>query len=341
MSYKPIAYAVDKTIKYIDGRRKGEIKSLKTSHKKLNSVTLQGFEWNKVITLGGLSGSGKSMILEQWKRDFVDYNPNEKFYVLSFEFEMLARDQIARSLSGKLNMNTRHLYSAESETQRLTETEFVQVCNTIRDISNYPFYYVERVHSVDEIERIINSFIKDKNLFDGESGLIVTLDHVLLTKNKTGESERQTLSNLYSMAIQMKQYCEDVGVKILFIFASQLNRDILEGERVLNSKLHYPSSKDLFGSSSLFNGSDYVIVSHRPSSITGMPKYYGLPIGDYKEGLPVYCPEDESRSMIYWHVLKNRGGEAATLMMVEDFKHSRVVDYEPEKLNKEQINGKN
>lgn len=329
MSYKPITYAVDKTLKYIDGRRKGEIKSLKVSHNKLNNVTLQGFEWNKIVSLGGLSGSGKSMILEQWKRDFVDLNPDEQFYVLSFEFEMLARDQIVRNLSGKLNLSTRYIYSAESDTQKVTDNEYIDICNKIQEISTYPFYYVERIQSVTEIEKIILSFMEDKDLMNSDKGLIVTLDHVLLTKGKDGETERKIISDLYTKAIELKQYCEDVGMKILFLFASQLNRGIRDNDRVLNKQLHYPSEKDLFGSGSIFNGSDYVIITHKPSSIVGMPKYYGMPIGEYKEGLPVYCPEDESRSMIYWHVLKNRGGEPATLMMVEDFKHSRVEDYEP------------
>jgi hypothetical protein len=332
MSYKPITIAVEKALNYIDGRRKGEIKSLKTSHSKLNNVTLQGFEWNKIITLAGLSGSGKSMILEQWKRDFVNLNPEEEFDILSFEFEMLARDQVARNISGNMELSTRYLFSGESENQRISDEEYLRICNQAQEISTYPFFYVERIHSVDEVEAIILQFIKDKNMMTSGRGVIVTLDHTLLTKDKQGDSERQTLTKLYSMAIGLKQYCEDTGMKILFIFASQLNRDIIEGDRVLNPKLHYPSAKDIFGSSALYNGSDYVIISHKPAGISGMPKYYGLPIGNYKQGLPVYCPEDPSRAMVYWHVLKQRGGEPATLMMVEDFKHSKVVDYVPDEI---------
>lgn len=49
-----------------------------------------------------MSGSGKSIVLENLKRNFIKYNNPEEFYILSFEFEMASHDQLARNVSGTM-----------------------------------------------------------------------------------------------------------------------------------------------------------------------------------------------------------------------------------------------
>jgi replicative DNA helicase len=321
LPYRHISYATNKTLDYIEGRRKGWIKSLRVSHQKLNRITLNGFDWNKIVTLAGLSGSGKSMIAEQWKRDFVDLNPDEKFLILSFEFEMLSTDQIARTISGKLELSTRKLFGAEDP---LTEEELTKIYATATEVSKYPIYYVDNMGTVDDIKSTIIGFSNEKELKKNDLGLIVTLDHVLLTKGRAGEAERSTLQALYEMCIELKKQFDHDNMKILFILLSQLNRDIEDKERIINPKLHFPQRSDLFGASSIFFSSDYVIVTHNPGQL-GITAYG---ISDkYPAGLPVKHPRDPSKNMLYWHVLKSRGGLPAVLMMTEDFAHSRVIDY--------------
>lgn len=321
LTYRHISYATKKTLDYIEGRRRGYIKSLKVSHEKLNRVTLNGFDWNKIITLAGLSGSGKSMIVEQWKRDFVDCNPDEKFLILSFEFEMLATDQIARNISGKLELTTRKLFGAEDP---LTETDLINIKQVAEEVGKYPIYYIDSMGTVGDIRETILAFAKEQNLRETNTGLIVTLDHVLLTKGDQGELERKTIQSLYEMCIELKKQFDHDEMKILFVLLSQLNREIEDKERILNPKLHFPQRSDLFGASSIFFSSDYVIVTHNPASL-GITAYG---ISDkYPAGLPVKHPRDPSKNMLYWHVLKSRGGLPAVLMMVEDFSHSRVLDY--------------
>jgi replicative DNA helicase len=328
LPYRHISYAAKKTIDYIEGRRSGRIKSLKVSHEKLNRVTLKGFEWGRIITLAGLSGSGKSMIAEQWKRDFVDLNPQEKFVILSFEFEMLATDQIARNISGKLELTTKKLFSAEEE---LSESELVEIKTTAEGLGKYPIYYIDKIGTVDDVKHTIIEFVKEQKLREEDTGLIVTLDHVLLTHGKQGEAERTTLQNLYQACIDLKKQFDHAGMKVMFILLSQLNREIEDKERILNPKLHFPQRADVFGSSAIFYSSDYVIVTHNPLNL-GITAYG---VGDkYPAGLPVKDPNGTGKSMIYWHILKNRGGEPAVLMMVEDFKHSKVLDYQKNKEDK-------
>lgn len=329
LEYRHISHAANQALEYIDGRRKGTIKSLKTSHEKLNQQTLGGFEWNKIVTLAGLSGSGKSMILEQWKRDFVDLNPEQDFEILSFEFEMLGRDQVARSISGKMNLTTKELFSGNNN--KISDDQFKQIQNVVNSsIIKYPIYYIDELGDVDQVRETIMSFVKDKQIFEKNKSLVVTLDHVLLIKEKRSDEELKKIKQLYDMCIELKKLFDHHNQKILFILLSQLNRDIEKNEnRILNNKLHYPQKTDLFGSSHIFFSSDIVIVSHRPAKIPGI-NWYGLPFGDaYPKGLPTKCPENPDRDMIYWHVLKNRGDDDAILMMLEDFRNSKVVDYNP------------
>ena len=105
LKIKHIAESAEESVKYIDDRRKGLIKSLKTPWKKYNNAACGGLEWNTVHTIAGLSGSGKTAMLNQLETELFQLNPEEKFDVLNFSFEMLSRNQVIRKLS-KANFKT-------------------------------------------------------------------------------------------------------------------------------------------------------------------------------------------------------------------------------------------
>jgi replicative DNA helicase len=88
------------------------------------------------------------------------------------------------------------------------------------------------------------------------------LDHILLTKGKSGESERETISKLQNMFMEVKKYNRTTIIQL-----SQLNRDIESIERISNSSLHYPLAKDLFASDVIYQTSDYVFIIHRPETL--------------------------------------------------------------------------
>ena len=56
LAWIPIVEAARESALYIDGRRKGTIKSLKTPWEKYNNVSMQGIEWNTIHSFGGMSG---------------------------------------------------------------------------------------------------------------------------------------------------------------------------------------------------------------------------------------------------------------------------------------------
>lgn len=277
------------------------------------------------MTLAGLSGSGKSLICEEFKRDFVDLNPDDKFDILSFEFEMHSKDQVARNLSGKLGMSTKYLYSGEDNF--IKDDEFEHIENVAMSLRRYPIYYVDDFGSVDEIRDTVLDFVDRQDLLSRDRGLVVTIDHVLLTKGKQAEAEKKVIDTLSHMCVELKKKLTSMGLRVMIILLSQLNRNIETPDRVMNNMLHYPTKNDIFGASSLFQASDYVLVTHKPAVVDGIGEYYGPPRASFPKGLPVYTPEDEERAMVYWHLLKERFGKPKVLMMVDYFEQSSCKEY--------------
>jgi len=323
LPYKHISKAVDSTIQYLNDRRTGKVTSLRTGSPKLNKATLDGFEWNKIISVGGMSGSGKSLLAEQWKQEFIRYN-TQPFKILSFEFEMVAMDQILRSLSSRAQLTTKEL-----QLKKHTQSEFNALTKIAETMKSYPIYYVDDTGTVDEIEETILQFYEEN--IKNDEGLLVTIDHVLLTKGATGDAEKKVIDDLYKRIIKLKKQFSSNDQKILFLLLSQLNRGIESQDRIENPLFHYPDKNDLFGASSIYYSSDYVIITHKPARINGIEEYYGPPRKGYPAGLPVYNPEQPNQPMIYWHIIKNRGDTETTLMMLDNFANSRIDEYIPKK----------
>lgn len=325
LTFEHYSTKIEKAKKFIRDRMDGKAPSLKTHKHKLNDALFEGLEWNRIITIAGLSGSGKSTMLSEIKRDIVDCNSNQKFEILSFEMEMLGVDQVARDISSKVEKSTKELYSAGS---KLSESEYKQVVDTADKMKYYPIYIVDEIGTVLDIVQTILNFVQTNQLVETGKGIVCTFDHTLLVKGVVGEeAEKAIIDKLYKSLIALKKYFETIGLKCIFIVLSQLNREIEKSERVTNPMLQYPTKNDLFASSAAYYCSDYVIVTHKPAVIEGLGVYYGPPRPDYPYGLPVFSPKDPQQAMIYWHILKSRFSVSQILMMVDDFKHSRILEF--------------
>mgnify|MGYP001609923941 FL=1 len=235
---------------------------------------------------------------------------------------MLSTDQIARNISGKTEKSVAELYSANQE--YLDKETFSKVEEITKELLSYPIYYVDEVGTVPEIKSTIYSFLNEHNS-NKDKGLIVTLDHSLLTKGLSGQSEKETVDQLMHLFVELKKTLTVEGYKVMFILLSQLNRDIEKQERVLNPMFHFPTKNDIFAASSVYYCSDVVLILHKPAIIEGLGGYYGPPRKGYPKGLPVF--NEDSNAMIYWHIIKSRFGTNQILMMVDDFVHSRVLEY--------------
>ena len=305
LSYKHISEPTHEILRYIDNRRKGVNKSLKTRWSKFNRQCMGGIEPNTVYTIAGISGAGKSSFVNSLETDLFDYNPNREFIVLSFNFEMLASRQVGRKLSYKMRRTTNDLYSGNLEETKagLTDEEYEVAKKHAERIKQYPIYYVDSPGAVDEISLTIQYF---QQAFS-DKWLIVILDHTLLTKSKTGEKERETLYELEKVFMQAKKVGETTIVQL-----SQMNREIEGNERIINATLHYPIRRDIFGGDSVFQASDYVIVLHRPE-LLGI-QWYGV-------------EKETTYNMIFMHFLKVREGEPKIIKFVNNLKYNSIDEF--------------
>lgn len=145
-----------------------------------------------------------------------------------------------RKLSYNLRKTTSELYSAV-EGQSLSDIDYSKIIQEVETIKKYPVYYVESSGNIDEVRETVLKFSENEGK---GKWIIIMIDHILLTKGRSGETEREIVSKLQYMLMEIKKW----PIPITVIQLSQLNRDIESVDRITNSSMHYPTRKDLFGS---------------------------------------------------------------------------------------------
>lgn len=115
---RPISEVAEETIKYIQDRQTGLIKSLRTGYKKLDSMMIDGIEWNSTITIGGRPSVGKSAysdcLVEGAFANNVDENGVPTFQLLDFNWELAAKVMLLRRLSASVKKSYKHIISADN-----------------------------------------------------------------------------------------------------------------------------------------------------------------------------------------------------------------------------------
>lgn len=183
-------------------------------------------------------------------------------------------------MSYKLQKSTTDLYSTLHDI-RVTDDYFNKIQQTAQNLKSYNIYYVDKAGTVEDIRNTILYF---NNTIAKDKWLIVTLDHTLLTKGRSGDSERAIISDLQYMFMEIKKYS-----KITILQLSQLNREIEMPERINNPYMHFPMRRDIFAADSVYQCSDILMVIHRPELL--QLEFYGT------NKLPV-------KNLIYLHVIK-------------------------------------
>lgn len=299
LPFKHISKATDEIIDYMSQRKNHKIDSLRTRWPKFNTLCMGGIEPNAIYTFSGISGSGKSSLVNTLETDLIDLNPNRELVVLSFNFEMLASRQVGRKLSYKLKETTSTLYSAVTS---IDDKAFEKVKNEAENIKKYPIYYVDTPSTVEHIAETIDYFY---DVIAKGKWLIIILDHTLLVTSN-GRDERTTIIDLQKLFMQIKK-----KPNISIIQISQMNRNIEQPERIINPTSHYPMRSDLSTSDFIFQSSDYVIVLHRPELL----------------GITAYGPQRQLvADMVYLHFLKNREGDLKILRFINDLKYNNLIE---------------
>jgi replicative DNA helicase len=304
-----IEEAARQELRYIRGRMSGDIKSLLTPWRKFNQASMNGIEWGSIITVAGMSGSGKTAILNELETGLFEKNPKEKFAVLSFNFEMMARRLVGRKISRNLNVSVKQMYHADIEepNKNLSAEQYKKAVEYAQKVKTAPVWYVDMPGTVPEIVNTVEYFgmHMEENL---DRGILVTLDHSILVK-KLGE--QKTLDVLYELAGAFNGLKKKI--KSSYIIVSQLNRGIETVDRIQNKNLHYPQKSDVFGADALYQYSDVFMVTHRPEML----------------GIRQYGIHDwDTNGLIYWHYLKTRDGDPLTAKMKNLLKYNQVIDFD-------------
>ena len=298
---RPMSTVTKEAVAYIAGRRNHSISSLRTRWNKFNRQCMGGIEPNTVYTIAGISGSGKSSMANTLQTDLIDCNPEEEVIVLTFSLEMVGFRQIGRTLSHKLRQTTSTLYSSEMSLSDELYKKVIEVSNSLKE---YPIYFIDVPLTPMQVEQIIKSFY-EQHVKDTNKHFVIIYDHALLTKQVGTTLE--TIAELERVFIQTKKLPMTSVIQI-----AQMNRNIESSERINNPSSHYHMRSDISSSDAIFQGSDYVIVLHRPE-ILGIQEYG-----------PNHLP---TVNKVYLHILKNRdAGKPCILEFENDLAYNNLIE---------------
>jgi replicative DNA helicase len=297
---------------YLKGRMDGHIRSLKTPWEKFNDATTDGLEWHSMTVIGGRPGSGKTLIKDQIVRESFRLNPDEKFRVLEFQFEMLARTSAIREFSSVLGKSYKYLCSADG---KLSNEDLTVCYEHAKERVKIPIDIVEEPLTVNELRETITAYM-NHHAVKNEDGTVdftktvVTLDHSLLLKKAPFEKDKfDTLYNLGEMITELKR-----RYPIAFIVLTQLNRGIDNPERNEDGKYgNYILESDIFGSDALLQHADTLIGINRPA----------------KQKIRFYGPDKyiiENDRVLVLHFLKCRNGDARMSFFKAEFERMRISE---------------
>ena len=247
--------AFNEALKYMFKRSTGEEKSIYTPWPKFNDAATDGIEWNTLTVIGGRPGSGKTLIKDQIIRESFALNPNDKFRVLEFQFEMVGRTSAIREFSSITGKTYKELCSAGS----VLSNETLNKCHLYaKERVKHPVDIISTPMTVNQMREQIDAYM---NMHKGVNTMI-TLDHTMLVKR--APYQNSTLDMLFELGEFFTQCKRDYPC--LFIALSQLNRNIDNPDRAIDGKYgNYILESDIFGSDAMLQHADMLIGINRPA----------------------------------------------------------------------------
>lgn len=298
--------------------RSGEQLGLYTHYPAFDRSMGKYARFSNVNLYAGLSGHGKSYLLNSLTEGFTDKHKNAKFgflpIVLQFCFEMSAADEILRSCASDLGISYSHLLSSQYDKKsdsynRLTDEELLKVEAYLSYYENKSIIFIEVSGNVNLIYNTVEYFYtgyKKKETPILKYAFIVNIDHTLLI-DKLNESDLlELMGNVGKVAIRMRK-----DFQAMVNLLGQLNNNIEDTKRLLTPTLHFPQKSDIYAQGQLFNACDNVYVIHQPQLLK--IDFYG------KDKIP-------TANLIHLIKLKSRHGTVGNVWLYNDLKNGRIIE---------------
>lgn len=326
LPFKSSQQAANDAKQQVVNERKGEQFGLYTRWSGVNKAMRKYIRFGSVYLLAGLSGHGKSFILNMLQNDFLDtkdilnkdgniirkalnsdcvFNP----MVLHFCFEMSAVNEMLRSVSNKIKKSYNYILSSEynsvmNKYNTISEEELILINSELDTFGKRPLYFFETAGNLSQIYDTVAFFHHryPKHKF------VVSIDHTLLTMKKDGETDIELMASTGNLAIALRANFGD-----MVILVGQLNSEIEKTERRIKKELHYPQKSDIYAQSRVYHAADTVWTVHRPEL---------LKIKDYG------VQKKASKNLIHFQILKARHGVIGNVWLRFNQDTGEIVPYE-------------
>lgn len=310
--------AANEALQIIQLERSGVQTGYKTRYDRMNTSMMKWWRPG-VILIAGLSAVGKSTLINNIEHDFTNpmhnSNADKACVVLHFNFEVPARNEMLRSISGSVKKSFAHLLSSEYNRKDgsynvIDDVEMQQIKDSVAELIKHKILYVSSFGDVNIMRRTVDHVEKQ---YPGHR-LVIVIDHDLLIRKGDENNDGELIQNTAIFAQEM--YNDKDAICII---VHQLNNEIMKFDRVINNLQHKPKQIDLYHGAQIYWACTDIFFIHRPERI-GIAEYTSRKIPT--AGL-VHLLKDKSRY--------NMEGD---LYYKQNFKESAFIE-----LTNEQVEG--
>lgn len=297
---KPSSQVINEAKLKIESIQKGVERPIKVRYSHFNDNLLGGIYSQTIVTIGALSGGGKTTILKHIETDMFNktLNPNcDNYVLLKCNYEMTSVNLVMRQLKDNIKKPMRDIYNGNLSPQEKETFE-----KTFHEESNPNIFYIEEPLAPKKWWVNVRSFLEQHQ---DKERVVVTLDHLGLIREERYGGLKQAMDDLLNYQNELKKEFSNVS----FINLSQLNRD-LEG-RTGDPKNHAPRLSDFFNSSNIAFISDVAIIINNAYRL-GIDKYMVFPTSRYPHLKDYMLDPDrdkgsfETKGNVFWHYVKIR-----------------------------------
>lgn len=325
--------AIEEAKAAINEERSGKIIGLYSRWEGINRAKMKYWRFRSVTCIAGMSGSGKSAILNMLEDDFTNplINPTfikhidekgrenpDRIILVAFKYEMDAADEILRTLSGKIGKPYSYLLSAEKNNDatalgpanynKVSDEEFKLYSDELDKLKGRPILYVENAGNLDQL---FNTVKHVKESYPGKK-VIVTVDHTLLSIKLTEKDDLELMSRTARIAIRLKK---ELNASVIFL--SQLNGNIEDVKRRENIDLHFPVKTDIHAANQIYWACDDVLVFHRPE-LLNIQKYGKIWVMGKLESL-------NAQNLIHCNWIKSRKNKVGSIWFKNQFNEGKII----------------